>query len=193
MRPRSPEPRQAELDASPGSLPLWGSAGSSSLRSEGLSKSREIEAKNGARQSSSALGFLTSRREFFGQGWMKLEKNERTPYIMKTTKHFNDVSLGGPGGSAFLSRVLLRQDPRGAGCVAGVLISHPPLAHVVDTRRRRLRGQMPGVSLMSVWPGGRHVPATSPRPRPLQQGAPSAPGLARAPRAPGLARAPRAL
>uniref|UniRef100_A0A8D1CMU3 Ras protein specific guanine nucleotide releasing factor 1 n=1 Tax=Sus scrofa TaxID=9823 RepID=A0A8D1CMU3_PIG len=28
--------------------------------------------------------------EFFGQGWMKLEKNERTPYIMKTTKHFND-------------------------------------------------------------------------------------------------------
>ncbi|KAK1327755.1 hypothetical protein QTO34_012662 [Cnephaeus nilssonii] len=23
--------------------------------------------------------------EFFGQGWMKLEKNERTPYIMKTT------------------------------------------------------------------------------------------------------------
>lgn len=31
-------------------------------------------------------------REFFGQGWMKLEKNERTPYIMKNTKHFNDVS-----------------------------------------------------------------------------------------------------
>uniref|UniRef100_A0A8U8C9I9 Ras protein specific guanine nucleotide releasing factor 1 n=1 Tax=Geospiza parvula TaxID=87175 RepID=A0A8U8C9I9_GEOPR len=30
--------------------------------------------------------------EFFGQGWMKLEKNERTPYIMKNTKHFNDVS-----------------------------------------------------------------------------------------------------
>uniref|UniRef100_A0A803VSF1 Ras protein specific guanine nucleotide releasing factor 1 n=1 Tax=Ficedula albicollis TaxID=59894 RepID=A0A803VSF1_FICAL len=29
--------------------------------------------------------------EFFGQGWMKLEKNERTPYIMKNTKHFNDV------------------------------------------------------------------------------------------------------
>ena len=25
---------------------------------------------------------------------MKLEKNERTPYIMKTTKHFNDVSIG---------------------------------------------------------------------------------------------------
>lgn len=24
---------------------------------------------------------------------MKLEKNERTPYIMKTTKHFNDVSM----------------------------------------------------------------------------------------------------
>lgn len=34
-------------------------------------------------------------REFFGQGWMKLEKNERTPHIMKTTKHFNDVSEAG--------------------------------------------------------------------------------------------------
>ncbi|NXN85889.1 RGRF1 factor, partial [Bombycilla garrulus] len=32
--------------------------------------------------------------EFFGQGWMKLEKNERTPYIMKNTKHFNDVGSG---------------------------------------------------------------------------------------------------
>uniref|UniRef100_A0A8D0HM34 Ras protein specific guanine nucleotide releasing factor 1 n=1 Tax=Sphenodon punctatus TaxID=8508 RepID=A0A8D0HM34_SPHPU len=30
--------------------------------------------------------------EFFGQGWMKLEKNERTPYIMQNTKHFNDIS-----------------------------------------------------------------------------------------------------
>ncbi|XP_005300721.2 ras-specific guanine nucleotide-releasing factor 1 isoform X1 [Chrysemys picta bellii] len=30
--------------------------------------------------------------EFFGQGWMKFEKNERTPYIMKNTKHFNDIS-----------------------------------------------------------------------------------------------------
>uniref|UniRef100_UPI00398E8F76 ras-specific guanine nucleotide-releasing factor 1 n=1 Tax=Pristiophorus japonicus TaxID=55135 RepID=UPI00398E8F76 len=30
--------------------------------------------------------------EFFGQGWMKPEKNERAPYIMKTTKHFNDIS-----------------------------------------------------------------------------------------------------
>ncbi|XP_058485958.1 ras-specific guanine nucleotide-releasing factor 1-like isoform X2 [Solea solea] len=30
--------------------------------------------------------------EFFGQGWMKNDKNERTPYIMKTTKHFNDIS-----------------------------------------------------------------------------------------------------
>lgn len=26
---------------------------------------------------------------------MKLEKNERTPHIMKTTKHFNDVSEAG--------------------------------------------------------------------------------------------------
>lgn len=32
-------------------------------------------------------------REFFGQGWMKNDKNERTPYIMKTTKHFNDVCV----------------------------------------------------------------------------------------------------
>ncbi|KPP79484.1 ras-specific guanine nucleotide-releasing factor 1-like [Scleropages formosus] len=30
--------------------------------------------------------------EFFGQGWMKNDKNERTPYIMKTTKHFNDIT-----------------------------------------------------------------------------------------------------
>uniref|UniRef100_A0A4W6CJ07 Ras protein specific guanine nucleotide releasing factor 1 n=1 Tax=Lates calcarifer TaxID=8187 RepID=A0A4W6CJ07_LATCA len=31
-------------------------------------------------------------REFFGQGWMKNDKNEKTPYIMRTTKHFNDIS-----------------------------------------------------------------------------------------------------
>lgn len=37
-------------------------------------------------------------REFFGQGWMKLEKNERTPYIMKNTKHFNDVSAASGQG-----------------------------------------------------------------------------------------------
>ncbi|XP_011372709.1 ras-specific guanine nucleotide-releasing factor 1 [Pteropus vampyrus] len=41
------------------------------------------------------LDHLVFRRipyeEFFGQGWMKLEKNERTPHIMKTTKHFNDT------------------------------------------------------------------------------------------------------
>nr|prf guanine nucleotide-releasing factor [Rattus norvegicus] len=30
--------------------------------------------------------------EFFGQGWMKADKNERTPYIMKTTRHFNHIS-----------------------------------------------------------------------------------------------------
>ncbi|XP_047585922.1 ras-specific guanine nucleotide-releasing factor 2 isoform X3 [Lutra lutra] len=29
--------------------------------------------------------------EFLGQGWMKLDKNERTPYIMKTSQHFNDM------------------------------------------------------------------------------------------------------
>lgn len=31
-------------------------------------------------------------REFLGQGWMKVDKNERTPYIMKTSQHFNDVN-----------------------------------------------------------------------------------------------------
>ncbi|KAJ8417517.1 hypothetical protein AAFF_G00223600 [Aldrovandia affinis] len=30
--------------------------------------------------------------EFFGQGWMKSDKSEKTPYIMKTTKHFNSIS-----------------------------------------------------------------------------------------------------
>ncbi|KAM8866612.1 ras-specific guanine nucleotide-releasing factor 2 isoform 4-T4 [Synchiropus picturatus] len=30
--------------------------------------------------------------EFLGQGWMKVDKNERTPYIMKTSQHFNDMS-----------------------------------------------------------------------------------------------------
>ncbi|XP_013870557.1 ras-specific guanine nucleotide-releasing factor 2 isoform X2 [Austrofundulus limnaeus] len=30
--------------------------------------------------------------EFLGQGWMKLDKTERTPYIMKTSQHFNDMS-----------------------------------------------------------------------------------------------------
>lgn len=30
-------------------------------------------------------------REFLGQGWMKVDKSERTPYIMKTSQHFNDV------------------------------------------------------------------------------------------------------
>uniref|UniRef100_A0A671TRB2 Ras protein specific guanine nucleotide releasing factor 2 n=1 Tax=Sparus aurata TaxID=8175 RepID=A0A671TRB2_SPAAU len=30
--------------------------------------------------------------EFLGQGWMKVDKSERTPYIMKTSQHFNDMS-----------------------------------------------------------------------------------------------------
>uniref|UniRef100_A0A8C1MTJ1 Ras protein-specific guanine nucleotide-releasing factor 2b n=1 Tax=Cyprinus carpio TaxID=7962 RepID=A0A8C1MTJ1_CYPCA len=30
--------------------------------------------------------------EFLGQGWMKTDKTERTPYIMKTSQHFNDMS-----------------------------------------------------------------------------------------------------
>lgn len=38
-------------------------------------------------------------REFFGQGWMKVEKNERTPYILMNTKHFNDVSATAVGPS----------------------------------------------------------------------------------------------
>uniref|UniRef100_A0AAQ4P0L5 Ras protein-specific guanine nucleotide-releasing factor 2a n=1 Tax=Gasterosteus aculeatus aculeatus TaxID=481459 RepID=A0AAQ4P0L5_GASAC len=29
---------------------------------------------------------------FLGLGWMKVDKTERTPYIMKTTQHFNDMS-----------------------------------------------------------------------------------------------------
>ncbi|XP_041424543.1 ras-specific guanine nucleotide-releasing factor 2 isoform X2 [Xenopus laevis] len=31
-------------------------------------------------------------QEFLGQGWMKPDKSERTPYIMKTSQHFNDMS-----------------------------------------------------------------------------------------------------
>ncbi|XP_075832452.1 ras-specific guanine nucleotide-releasing factor 2 isoform X3 [Microtus pennsylvanicus] len=31
--------------------------------------------------------------EFLGQGWMKLDKNERTPYIMKTSQHFNEIPV----------------------------------------------------------------------------------------------------
>lgn len=41
---------------------------------------------------------------------MKLEKNERTPYIMKTTKHFNDVSMG---WAAFLSGLLFAGASKG--------------------------------------------------------------------------------
>uniref|UniRef100_A0A3B4TEW7 Ras protein-specific guanine nucleotide-releasing factor 2b n=1 Tax=Seriola dumerili TaxID=41447 RepID=A0A3B4TEW7_SERDU len=29
---------------------------------------------------------------FLGQGWMKVDKTERTPFIMKTSQHFNDMS-----------------------------------------------------------------------------------------------------
>lgn len=31
-------------------------------------------------------------QEFLGQGWMKVDKTERTPFIMKTSQHFNDMS-----------------------------------------------------------------------------------------------------
>ncbi|XP_061658244.1 ras-specific guanine nucleotide-releasing factor 2 isoform X3 [Syngnathoides biaculeatus] len=30
--------------------------------------------------------------EFLGQGWMKVDKTEKTPYIMKTSQHFNNMS-----------------------------------------------------------------------------------------------------
>ena len=76
-------------------------------------ESKELKEISKANLTSATLGFsLTSCREFFGQGWMKLEKNERTPYIMKTTKHFNDVSMGvGEGEGQCLSlRVSLGQD-----------------------------------------------------------------------------------
>lgn len=51
-------------------------------------------------------------REFFGQGWMKVEKNERTPYILMNTKHFNDVSATavGPSLSGVLQGLLRIQD-----------------------------------------------------------------------------------
>ncbi|XP_037367291.1 ras-specific guanine nucleotide-releasing factor 1 [Talpa occidentalis] len=43
--------------------------------------------------------------EFFGQGWMKLEKNEKAPCIMKTTKHFNDIS------NLIASEIIRNEDP----------------------------------------------------------------------------------
>ncbi|XP_019495549.1 PREDICTED: ras-specific guanine nucleotide-releasing factor 1 [Hipposideros armiger] len=52
--------------------------------------------------------------EFFGQGWMKLEKNERTPYIMKTTKHFNDIS------NLIASEIIRNEDVNARGLAAGV-------------------------------------------------------------------------
>lgn len=58
-------------------------------------------------------------REFFGQGWMKLEKNERTPYIMKNTKHFNDVSAAsgqGQGAGAAAQPHLAQCWPGLGGC-----------------------------------------------------------------------------
>ncbi|XP_061553748.1 ras-specific guanine nucleotide-releasing factor 2 isoform X3 [Phycodurus eques] len=30
--------------------------------------------------------------EFLGQGWMKVDKTDKTPYIMKTSQHFNNMS-----------------------------------------------------------------------------------------------------
>ncbi|XP_072258618.1 ras-specific guanine nucleotide-releasing factor 1 isoform X4 [Pyxicephalus adspersus] len=43
--------------------------------------------------------------EFFGQGWMKADKSERTPYIMNTSKHFNHMS------NLIATEILRNEDP----------------------------------------------------------------------------------
>lgn len=68
------------------------------------------------------MGVLASHREFFGQGWMKLEKNERTPYIMKTTKHFNDVSTG--AGAVPVSPGASSPGPSGSWVHSGLPTRH---------------------------------------------------------------------
>ncbi|XP_040198127.1 ras-specific guanine nucleotide-releasing factor 1 isoform X2 [Rana temporaria] len=48
--------------------------------------------------------------EFFGQGWMKTDKNERTPYIMSTSKHFNHMS------NLIATEILRNEDPAVRAC-----------------------------------------------------------------------------
>lgn len=63
----------------------------------GLKKSSCVhERRSLCRHTSIRIHWLCSCcREFLGQGWMKTDKSERTPYIMKTSQHFNDVSIYG--------------------------------------------------------------------------------------------------
>ncbi|XP_069842804.1 ras-specific guanine nucleotide-releasing factor 1 isoform X2 [Dendropsophus ebraccatus] len=49
--------------------------------------------------------------EFFGQGWMKADKNERTPYIMGTSKHFNHMS------NLIATEILRSEEPATRGCI----------------------------------------------------------------------------
>lgn len=56
---------------------------------------------------------------------MKLEKNERTPYIMKTTKHFNDVSVGGSHFTLPVSRPFLGKIYMGCRQQAIQALRHP--------------------------------------------------------------------
>ncbi|XP_056427536.1 ras-specific guanine nucleotide-releasing factor 1 isoform X2 [Hyla sarda] len=48
--------------------------------------------------------------EFFGQGWMKADKIERTPYIMGTSKHFNHMS------NLIATEILRCEEPAMRGC-----------------------------------------------------------------------------
>ncbi|KAG9488953.1 hypothetical protein GDO78_005131 [Eleutherodactylus coqui] len=48
--------------------------------------------------------------EFFGQGWMKAEKNEKTPYIMGTSNHFNHMS------NLIATEILRSEEPAIRGC-----------------------------------------------------------------------------
>ncbi|KAM9312674.1 LOW QUALITY PROTEIN: ras-specific guanine nucleotide-releasing factor 1 [Gastrophryne carolinensis] len=48
--------------------------------------------------------------EFFGQGWMKADKNERTPYIVSTSKHFNHMS------NLIATEILRNEDPAVRAC-----------------------------------------------------------------------------
>lgn len=49
--------------------------------------------------------------EFFGQGWMKADKNERTPYIMGTSNHFNHMS------NLIATEILRCEEPALRGCI----------------------------------------------------------------------------